>query len=650
MEFYIQFQKEDREILKAFKSMETFADIASFFEVPKKTLWKIIYKEKHYEVFNIRKKRFIEGEDDKNNYRQINSPCKNIKILQRKLKYCLELLYHYNPSIHGFVKDRSIVSNANSHLMSKTILNIDLKDFFPSIHQKRVYGVFRYYFKKNNLVSGVLTELCTYEECLPQGAPTSPVLSNIICRNLDVSFRNVCRRYNCIYTRYVDDITISTKKSIIPEQIGIQKEEYFELDADLVSIIEKEGFILNHKKTRLQTSRERQVVTGIKVNEKLNVNRNYVLSIRAMLHNFEVLDRKAAKEKFYKHYKPHDKRTGNSRLEPEEVIRGMINYVAQIKGKTDPVVQKFIQKFNALEKPDKIKNISPLSQIERDFMHSIYRIDVEYFTYCEEIGKETNPVEELYNPLKEQLLSEFAFQRKRHTMQKTADKQQKFKLITDEEKMNIFDVDVDFFKSEVGTGFLLKNGKIITCAHVFKSLIKTSEKYNLYDAFINVRCIDPFTGENTLRQEIEIESINFEIDIAICKFVTNESIIGLEKNTKFLSKGKSVKLLGFPSHQNGSFIEASGVIIGVDHEKLTKGIFNKKKKNVVDVVELYIINETIFEGNSGGPVLNENNEVIGIAARGTTSTSIVGNKVIPIDYLDSFHFDKVELEKMKYSE
>lgn len=168
----------------------------------------------------------------------------------------------------GFCKARSIVTNANVHLGQECIVNIDLKDFFPTITQEQVYKVF-YYYGYTVGVSYMLSKLCTFEERLPQGAPTSPYLSNIVCLKLDKRLSTMALRYNARYSRYADDITFSSDHDIST------------IVKAAIEIIEDEGFFINDKKTRVQFKHQRQEVTGLLVNgRKVRVEKSYIKKIK----------------------------------------------------------------------------------------------------------------------------------------------------------------------------------------------------------------------------------------------------------------------------------------------------------------------------------------------------------------------------------
>ena len=189
-----------------FFGLETVKDIASLLDVKYNRLIYCIYRtnpKKRYYSFQINKKN--------GKFRNISAPSPFIKILQQKLNQVLKAVYNPKPSAHGFVINRSIVTNASKHLSRKYVFNIDLKDFFPSINFGRVRGMFM--AKPYNLpekVSTVLAHLCCFDRQLPQGAPTSPIISNMICGKLDSQLQQLASKYRCTYSRYADDITFST--------------------------------------------------------------------------------------------------------------------------------------------------------------------------------------------------------------------------------------------------------------------------------------------------------------------------------------------------------------------------------------------------------------------------------------------------------
>lgn len=208
-------------------------DVANLLEVPTGQLLYILYERKNnYRRFIVKKK------NGKN--RIINSPYSGLAILQQRLKLILDYFYRPKKSAHGFIKDKSIISNAEKHIKKKYVVNLDLEDYFGTVTFPRIYGIFKSRpFNFSHPAATVLAQLCTHEGKLPQGACTSPVLANLVSASLDKQLTQLAKRKNITYTRYADDITFSFKQNGINEVIKLSEDEKYEIGDQLISIIEK---------------------------------------------------------------------------------------------------------------------------------------------------------------------------------------------------------------------------------------------------------------------------------------------------------------------------------------------------------------------------------------------------------------------------
>jgi RNA-directed DNA polymerase len=212
------FLHQDCDKLKQrFLDLKDERDVAELLEVPYHRLKyhiSIVPESDRYVDFSIPKKS--------GKMRIISAPSTALKILQRKLSQVLYSVYEPKSSVHGFVPARSILTNAKQHVRKRFILNIDLKDFFHSIHFGRVQGIFMkppYNLPKE--VAVVLAKICCYDGKLPQGAPTSPIVTNMICARMDSELRRLAREFKCTYyTRYADDITFSTTLKTFPNSLA----------------------------------------------------------------------------------------------------------------------------------------------------------------------------------------------------------------------------------------------------------------------------------------------------------------------------------------------------------------------------------------------------------------------------------------------
>lgn len=255
-------------------------ELAIILGIPVRRLTYILYHKKTenlYTSFTIPKKN---GEE-----RQIDCPNGELREIQKRLEiqlleYCNEKAKQkdLNQKIsHAFIKKKSIVTNAAVHRNKRYILNVDLKDFFQSIHFGRVMGYFQKNqdFAMNYEVAVTIAQIVCYRGCLPQGAPTSPLISNLIGNIVDMSVIQLAKKYRLSYTRYADDMTFSTNNKHFLEK----KEEFI---CELREKIEKNGFKLNESKTRLTYKDSRQEVTGIVVNKIINTKREFIKDTRAM--------------------------------------------------------------------------------------------------------------------------------------------------------------------------------------------------------------------------------------------------------------------------------------------------------------------------------------------------------------------------------
>ncbi|MDK6233134.1 retron Ec67 family RNA-directed DNA polymerase/endonuclease [Aerococcus sp. UMB10185] len=264
----------------------TRTELANLLEIELQTLTRLLYSpdqnvNTQYHTFKLEKKGGGET-------RTIAAPNDSLKRVQRKLndllnQYYLEAFAFREPEkqiSHGFVREKNIFTNASQHRNKKYILNIDLEDYFDHFHFGRVRGFFEKdkRFKLSKEMATVLAQLTCYKKVLPQGAPTSPTIANMITAILDRRILSLCQKYKLKYTRYADDLTFSTNDNTFSDKYG---EFLIELD----QIVKACGHDINHDKTHFLTYKNRQTITGLSVNEIVNVPRAYSSKTRAMAHS-----------------------------------------------------------------------------------------------------------------------------------------------------------------------------------------------------------------------------------------------------------------------------------------------------------------------------------------------------------------------------
>ncbi|NQU23657.1 MAG: RNA-directed DNA polymerase [Candidatus Nealsonbacteria bacterium] len=271
----------------------------------------------HYKRFFVPKKT--------GGQRLISAPMPRLKRSQEWILQNILEKVPLHDAAHGFRRGRSIVSNARPHVESDVVVNLDLKDFFPTVTYRRIKGMFRN-LGYSEAIAVVLALICsepdvdeveldgrTYyvarqQRLLPQGAPTSPAITNIICRGLDGRLARTAEMLGFCYTRYADDITFSGSGDAAAN-VGraLRRIGY---------AVEKEGFEVHPDKTRVLRRGRRQEVTGLVVNDRLNVSRKLLRRFRATL--------------FQIHRDgPAGKRWGNSN-DVIASIEGFANFVAMV--------------------------------------------------------------------------------------------------------------------------------------------------------------------------------------------------------------------------------------------------------------------------------------------------------------------------------
>jgi RNA-directed DNA polymerase len=507
--------------------MSNADDLAHYLGTTTKALTYHLYISKpkdRYTEFKIPKK---DG-----SYRIISAPNSTLKEYQKRICVLLDSIYRPKPSVHGFLKNRSIATNAIQHVNSRFVLNLDLQNFFPSITFPRVRGLLMnkpYNF--TDAVATLIAQMVTNKNGLPQGAPSSPVISNLICSKLDSQLQNLAKKNRCIYTRYADDITFSSRRLKFPEEIArlIPSGKYptVELGREIVDIIETNGFLVNYKKTRMRSLNNRQVVTGLTVNKILNVNKKLIRQIRAMLHAWEKYGLANAEMEFQTKYYSKHRHPNKTLIKFEDVLFGKINLIRMVRGKNNPYVLKYLKKLKELGCTKNFTIADP---------HLI---------------------------LKESLW------------------------VIESEKTQ-----------SQGTGFMLKDVGLVSCAHLFYESIAGGFNQAISDDFIAYQ-----PHKLSTKYAIKLKAINRHFDISISEInVENPHSLDIASKLE-VDYYDDVLLAGFPQFSIG------------DNE--TRKYAQVTKVSIKSLVELIGINQSIVSGNSGGPLLNSNNEVIGIAAYGS---------------------------------
>lgn len=265
--------------------------LASLLGIPHKRLFSLVRSSAdHY------RQSFIQKECGG---RIIYVPDEELSAVQRRILHEILEKHPVSPYATAYVRGRSLYDNASPHVKHRYLLKLDITDFFGSIRfQKVLASAFpgRYFSRQ---IGTILTTLCCREDVLPTGAPTSPALSNLVMKAFDEQIGEWCRRRRIIYTRYCDDMTFSADT---PLYAVYQK---------VKTMLSEDGLILNEQKTHFVTNAARQSVTGLTVNEKVSVPRDYKRRLR--------------QEAYYALRYPADRSDGYSQL------LGKIGYVLQIE-------------------------------------------------------------------------------------------------------------------------------------------------------------------------------------------------------------------------------------------------------------------------------------------------------------------------------
>ena len=504
----------DDELRSRFLALKTRDDVADLLDVPLKTLCFYAYKKQNYLDFAIPKKS---GQS-----RIISAPHTALKIIQRKLSQVLYAVYGSRGPVHGFARDRSIKSNATVHLGSTWVLNFDLKDFFSSIHFGRVAGMFAgkpYMLPKD--IANFLAQLCCHNGALPTGAPTSPIVANMIAARLDSQLKTAAWASGCKYTRYADDMTFSTRQSVLPQSVVLRDplSKNWVLSAEIVTIIESNSFAVNPYKTRVRSRHSTQEVTGVRINSGLNVSKDLLRQIRMLLRVWEKHGETIAQDVLLKR-PPKGNKNQNPKV--RDVLLGKIEFVGFVRGRQNRSYVKLLQRYQACSGFKKPKPIAVMAGTHTDVIQQAVWL--------------------LYD--------------KHETVQ--------------------------------GSAFAVEGGCLLTAAHNLDDFMWASRPG-----------FDPSTWLVTQihrDDERDIASVSIDAHLPVVLRLAGDVPISL---------GSKVCVIGFPHHHVG------------DSVAFRDGRVVQERKYLG--VPHFIVDADIVKGNSGGPVLDEHNKVLGIAVKGLST-------------------------------
>lgn len=248
--------------------IESLDDFSFYTHLSKKHLFQHSkFSNKYYKTYPVSK--------GNGKSRTISQPSKSLKVVQSWILFYILNKLKVSPSCKGFEKGLNILDNASPHLNATAILSLDIKDFFPSIPANKIYNIYRI-LGYNSVISTIFTNLCCYNNSLPQGSPCSPKLSNIVCLRMDSRIQGYVSEYGIVYTRYADDLTFS---SFSPNKLS-------KLIPVIRSIIKTDEFKLNDSKTRIVgTSRAKRVTGLIVADSKIGIGKKKYKLIRSKIHH-----------------------------------------------------------------------------------------------------------------------------------------------------------------------------------------------------------------------------------------------------------------------------------------------------------------------------------------------------------------------------
>lgn len=297
-----------------------------------------LYRRTGHSVWSIPKKN--------GQHRTIASPSRLRRRIQAQLKVVLEEVYKPDASVHGFRAGHSIVTNAKPHVRRRTLVNLDIKDCFGSITFFRVRGLLlKSPFNLPWVTANILAQACTFENALPSGGITSPILANMVMAGLDKRLSRMVIRYGGRYTRYADDLTFSFPSP--PGRLGEFVEESavgnYQIAPKLSAVLKEEGFESNELKFRCLTGASSKRVTGLKVSDKVNLSRRWIRDLDCKIYAMEEfgVDTIATKD--------HPSLIGEAaKARLLRHVHGKIAFASMVRGRTDFITAAMAHRLNQL--------------------------------------------------------------------------------------------------------------------------------------------------------------------------------------------------------------------------------------------------------------------------------------------------------------
>jgi RNA-directed DNA polymerase len=534
--------KTPQELAAQFALLTTFEDVAAILEITPFQLYHFTHAGQRYTNLVIKKKH--------GGVRLVRAPIVGLKIIQRKLNQVLQAVYQPKSVAHGFIENRSVVSNATAHCRARFVLNIDLAKFFETITFFRVFGMFMAKpYSRNQTVAATLARICCSENVLPQGSPCSPVVSNMLVARMDSQLKMLARTHKCTYTRYVDDLSFSTFVNKFPKALAHFAEEEdggaLQIGASLLEVIGSNGFAVNPQKSRLQHSSGRQVVTGITTNRFPNVPQEFVRQIRAMLHAWDKFGVDDAAAHFFQKfdYKERSPKGTDAAGLFKKIVKGRIDYLGMVRGRESRTHLSLLEKFASLQPNFVWPPTLPPREVKLNVLErAVFAIE----------GLESQ-----------------------------------------------------------GTAFNLRNVGIITCAHVVAGKGPYCvQRYGQADEF-----------------PVTIAHVDEDRDLALLQFDGQlpDPLPQFELATVGAEKEDQIVLMGYPN--NGVAVSSSIERGAVSGHYVRFGQAR------------HLVTCTIYQGNSGGPLLDRNYRLVGIAANGISKEEEKPAQlhgVIPISVLADF--------------